>query len=253
MDKSKSLTAIIIDDDPFFCFHLQDIINHKTNEVEVLAICHSAEEALSRIISLSPDIVFLDIEMPGGMNGFDLLKKLPSINFEIIFTTAHEYYAIRAIRFSAVDYLVKPIDTAALQEAISRVIDKRSKRADASMWQMEVIADGKMKMENLAIPTMEGLVFIALHEIIYCEGDDRYTKMFLTDKKMITSSRTLGGFEELLLPFNFFRIHKSYLVNLRHMKKYLRGEGGQVIMTDGSTLDVSRRKKDELLKLVSQF
>lgn len=253
MDKSKSLTAIIIDDDEFCCFHLQDIIRHKTNNVEVLAVCNNAEDALGKIMTLSPDVVFLDIEMPGGMSGFDLLKKLPAINFEIIFTTAHEYYAIRAIRFSAVDYLVKPIDTTALQEAISRVIEKRTKRSDASMWQMEVVTEGKMKLGNLAIPTMEGLVFIALQDIIYCEGSDKYTKIFLADRKMIMSSRTLGGFEELLETHGFFRIHKSHIINLRHMKKYLRGEGGQVCMADGTTLDVSRRRKDELLKMVAQF
>lgn len=253
MDKPKSLKAIIIDDDAFSCFHLQDIIQHKTSDVEVVAVCHSAEEGLGSIIELSPDIVFLDVEMPGGMNGFDLLKKLPAINFDIIFTTAHDYYAIRAIRFSAVDYLMKPIEATALQEAISRVREKRNNKIDPSLWQMEVVGPGKMKLENLAIPTMEGLIFIALNDIVYCEGDDRYTKLYLTDKKMVLSSRTLGGFEELLLPYSFFRIHKSYLINLRHMKKYLRGEGGQVIMADGTTLDVARRKKEELLKIVSQF
>lgn len=253
MDKSRALTAIIIDDDEFSCFHLQDIIRHKTNNVEVIAVCNSAEEALGKLTQLQPDVVFLDIEMPGGMSGFDLLKKLPSIHFEIIFTTAHEYYAIRAIRFSAVDYLLKPVDATALQEAISRVVEKKIKRNDPSVWQMEVISDNKLKLENLAIPTMEGLVFISLNDIIYCEGSDKYTKIFMADRKMIISSRTLGGFEELLTPYSFFRIHKSHMINLKHIKKYLRGEGGQVCMADGTTLDVSRRRKDELLQLVSQF
>jgi two-component system LytT family response regulator len=120
---------------------------------------------------------------------------------------------------------------------------------------LEVIGHtiGKKVFDNLAVPTMEGLQFISMNDIIRCESEDKYTKIFLNDKKMIVASRTLGDFETLLQPYGFFRIHKSFLINLKHLKKYLRGEGGQVIMTDGIALDVSRRKKDELLELVSQF
>ncbi len=253
MGTPYQLKAVIIDDDEFSCFHLQDVIKHKVSNVEVIAIFNSAEDAIGKLLSLKPDVVFLDVEMPGGMSGFDMLKKLPAIHFEIIFTTSHEHYAIRAIRFSAIDYLLKPVNVTDLQEAVSRVYEKRSNDADLSLWQMEVVTQAKTKIENLAIPTMEGLLFIGLHDIVYCEGDDRYTKIYLHDNKMTMSSRTLGSFEELLLPHGFFRIHKSHLINLNHLKKYLRGEGGQVIMVDGTTLDVSRRKKDELLKLVSQF
>lgn len=249
----NQLKAVIIDDDDFSCFHLQDAIKHKVSNVEVIGTFNSAEAAIGKLALLKPDVVFLDVEMPGGMSGFDMLKKLPSINFEIIFTTSHEHYAIRAIRFSAIDYLLKPVNVPDLQEAISRVCEKKSQNTDLSLWQMEVVTQAKTKIENLAIPTMEGLIFIGLQDIVYCEGDDRYTKIYLQDKKMIVSSRTLGSFEELLDSHGFFRIHKSHLINLNHMKKYLRGEGGQVIMTDGTTLDVARRKKDDLLKLVSQF
>jgi two-component system LytT family response regulator len=120
--------------------------------------------------------------------------------------------------------------------------------------QLEVIGHHtERKLDNLAVPTMEGLLFLGLQDIIRCESEDKYTKIFLVDKKMILSSRTLGDFEDLLSLHGFFRIHKSHIVNLRHLKKYLRGEGGQVVMADGSTLDVSRKKKDELLAIVSQF
>lgn len=253
MGTPYQLKAVIIDDDEFSCFHLQDVIKHKVSNVEVIAIFNSAEDAIGKLLSLKPDVVFLDVEMPGGMSGFDMLKKLPAINFEIIFTTSHEHYAIRAIRFSAIDYLLKPVSVTDLQEAVSRVYEKRRNNTDLSLWQMEVVTQAKTRIENLAIPTMEGLLFIGLQDIMFCEGDDRYTKIYLQDKKNVMSSRTLGSFEELLGAHGFFRIHKSHLINLNHMKKYLRGEGGQVIMADGTTLDVSRRKKDELLKLVSQF
>lgn len=255
MNKLTTLTAIIVDDDSFSCYHLQDIINHKTTDVEVIAICHNAEEAFTKIIELAPDMVFLDVEMPGGMDGFELLKKFPVINFEIIFTTAHDHYAIRAIRISALDYLVKPIETTALQEAISRAKEKKQNSKDATQRFLEIIGKntGAERLEHLAVPTMEGLQFVGLNDIIYCEGDGKYTKILMKEKKMIMSSRTLGDFEELLSLYHFFRIHKSYLVNLNHLKKYLRGEGGQVIMEENITLDVSRRKKEELLKIVSQF
>ncbi|HTM65531.1 MAG TPA: LytTR family DNA-binding domain-containing protein [Flavipsychrobacter sp.] len=249
-----ALTAIIVDDDPFSCFHLQDVIKHKTSDLEILAVCNNGDDALKQIFELSPDIVFLDIEMPGSLNGFELLKKLPVINFEIIFTTAHEHYAIRAIRFAALDYLVKPVDIAALQEALSRVREKRMKATDFSFRKLELVKQdtGKIKFENLAVPTMEGLLFIDMADIIYCEGQDKYTKIFTAGSKTILASQNLGNFEELLTAYNFFRIHKSYLVNLNHIKRYLRGEGGQVIMTNEKALDVSRRRKEELLRIVLQ-
>ncbi len=253
MEKFSNITAVIVDDDEFCCFQLQDIISRKVHGIDILAVCTSAEEGIAKIQQLSPQLVFLDVEMP-GMNGFEMLKKLPVINFEIIFTTAHDHYAIRAIRFSAIDYLLKPIDVTSLQEALDRVIEKKRHHNQVSQRQLEIVnhPSGK-QLDNLAVPTMEGLLFIGLPDIICCESDDKYTTIFLADKKRIVASRTLGDFEELLQPYGFFRIHKSHLINLKHLKKYLRGEGGQVIMTDGTTLDVSRRKKDDLLQLVSQF
>ncbi len=254
MEKQNPITAIIVDDDSFSCFQLKDLINRNSKEIEIVAICNDALLGLEKLKELKPDLVFLDVEMP-GMNGFDLLKKLPVINFDIIFTTAHDHYAIRAIRFSALDYLVKPIDPTALQEALSRFTEKKRLNSPPAERPLEVVGhnNGKKIFDNLAVPTMEGLQFISLHDIIRCESEDKYTKIYLNDKKMIVASRTLGDFETLLQPYGFFRIHKSFLINLKHLKKYLRGEGGQVIMADGIALDVSRRKKDELLELVSQF
>ncbi len=250
-----SLTALIVDDDPFSCFHLQDLIQHKTSGLEILAVCKNAEQAMEAIQQLKPDIVFLDVEMPDSLSGFELLKMLPAINFEVIFTTAHEHYAIRAIRCSALDYLVKPVEQTSLQEAISRVRQKKLTMTHPSLRKLEMVRQeiGKTKFENLAVPTMEGLLFIDTAEIIYCEGEDKYTRIITTSDRTIMASQNLGNFEEILLPYQFFRIHKSYLVNLNHMKKYLRGEGGQVIMTNEKVLDVSRRKKEELLRTVSHL
>ena len=253
MSKARLIRAVIVDDDEFCCFQLQDQITKYSLGIDVVGICNSGEEGLMKIKELNPELVFLDVEMP-GMNGFEMIRKLPAVNFEIIFTTSHEHYAIRAIRFSALDYLTKPIDPNALQDAIGRLRDKKEQKQPEEPKQLEIIGiPAEKKFNNLAVPTMEGLLFIGLQDIIRCESDDKYTKIFLADKKMILASRTLGDFEDILHPHGFFRIHKSYLINLKHLKKYLRGEGGQVIMADGSTLDVSRRKKEELMDLVSQF
>ena len=253
MGNTAPITAIIVDDDEFCCFQLQDLLSRYSLGVKIIGVCNSGADGLAKITALNPDLVFLDVEMP-GMNGFEMIRKLPAVNFEIIFTTSHEQYAIRAIRFSALDYLVKPLDSTALQDAISRMRDKMQEKLPAEEKKLELLGiPAEKKFNNLAVPTMEGLLFIGLQDIIRCESDDKYTKIFLADKKMILASRTLGDFEELLSPHGFFRIHKSYLINLSHLKKYLRGEGGQVIMADGSTLDVSRRKKEELMVLVSQF
>ena len=253
MGNTAPITAIIVDDDEFCCFQLQDLLSRYSLGVKIIGVCNSGADGLAKITALNPDLVFLDVEMP-GMNGFEMIRKLPAVNFEIIFTTSHEQYAIRAIRFSALDYLVKPIDPNALQDAIGRMKDKLDDRQHNVPKQLEIIGiPAEKKLNNLAVPTMEGLLFIGIQDIIRCESDDKYSKIFLADKKMILASRTLGDFETILQPHGFFRIHKSYLINLVHLKKYLRGEGGQVIMADGATLDVSRRKKEELMELVSQF
>ncbi len=242
-----------MDDDEFCCFQLQDLLKKYSPDIEVAGVCNSGAEGLAKITELKPDLVFLDVEMQ-GMNGFEMIRKLPAVNFEIIFTTAYEQYAIRAIRFSALDYLVKPIDTTAFQEAISRMREKMEEKQPGEQKPLEILGiPAEKRFNNLAIPTMEGLLFIGIEDIVRCESEDKYTRIFLADKKVILASRTLGDFEDILSPHGFFRIHKSYLINLKHLKKYLRGEGGQVIMTDGATLDVSRRKKEELMGLVSQF
>ncbi len=251
--ETRLITAVIVDDDEFCCFQLKDLIKKYSLGINVVAVCFSGAEGLVKIAELKPDLIFLDVEMP-GMNGFEMIRKLPAGNFEIIFTTSHDHYAIRAIRFSALDYLVKPIDPNVLQEAISRLKDKLQTKTTEEPRPLEIMGiPAEKKLNNLAVPTMEGLLFVGLQDIVRCESDDKYTKIYTTDKKMMMASRTLGDFETILEPHGFFRIHKSYLINLKHLKKYLRGDGGQVVMTDGSTLDVSRRKKDELMGLVGQF
>ena len=253
MKETDLIKAIIIDDVEMCSFELQDTIIQCELGIEIIATCDNGEDGLRKIHELSPDLVFLDVEMP-GMNGFEMIRKLPAVNFELIFTTAYENYAVTAIRLSALDYLTKPVDANALKDAISRLKEKREKN-DVLQRKLEVIDHHtERKLDNLAVPTMEGLIFIGLDHIVRCESNGKYTTIFLSDsKKNIVSSKTLGDFEDLLHNYGFFRIHKSFLINLKHLRKYLRNEGGHVMMSDGAVLEISRRKKDELLELVSQF
>jgi two-component system, LytTR family, response regulator len=242
------IKAMIIDDEPYCCESLAILLEEYCPEVEVTGIFYDGSDALIAIRKHAPDLIFLDVEMP-KMNGFGMLKQLPTVNFEIIFTTSYDQYALKAIRFSAIDYLLKPIDTNELQNAVQKVI-QRSQKPIAE--QLEILMQKFYKpsvpVSRVALPTMEGLQMIAVDTIISCEADSNYTTLRLKDKKKIVVCRNLKEIEELLEEYSFARVHRSYLVNLNEVEKFVRGEGGYLIMSDGSSIDVSRNKKEELVK-----
>ena len=242
------IKAIIIDDEPDCCEVLTILLEKHCPEIKVVSTCYSAEQGIAAIMDNAPQLVFLDIEMP-HMNGFKLLEALPSINFEIIFTTSYDQYAIKAIRFSALDYLLKPIDREELQAAIA----KAAKRLQHPLPQQLEILIQKFnhqvnKVNRIALPTTEGLQLISLDSIISCASSSNYTILLMKENQKLTVSRTLKDIEEMLDDYNFMRVHHSYLVNVNEIRKYIRGEGGNLIMSDGSSVDVSRSKKDMLLK-----
>ena len=252
---AERISTLIIDDDALGREYLKDLLGKHCIDVEVKALCKNGKEGIKAIQKWQPDLIFLDIEMP-GMTGFEMLRQLPSLPCEVIFITAHDRYAINAIRFAALDYLLKPVKPAMLIDAVERAVEKvRVKRFPPQYRSLLNNLDNPREEQlfNLAIPTIEGLLFVKLAHVIRCESDDKYTKIFMVGKKMVLASRTLADFEDLLQASGFVRIHKSHLINTRHLKKYIRGEGGQVVMSDGSTIVVSRRKKDELLQVVAQF
>ena len=255
MKPKRAISAIIIDDDLLSRELLSDLLKKHFPQVVIRELCDSAPSGIVAVNRWQPNIIFLDIEMP-GMTGFDMLRQLPSLQSEVIFITAHDQYAINAIRFSALDYLLKPVKAAMLIEAVNRAVEKIGEKKFPAQFRHllnNVANPNETQVNNLAIPTIEGLLFVKVAHVIRCESDNKYTKIFIAGKKMILASRTLGEFEDLLQSSGFIRIHKSHLINTAHLKKYIRGEGGQVIMSDGSALDVARRKKDELLQIVSQF
>ena len=241
------IKAIVVDDEPYCCETITTLLEDHPN-VEIVAVCYNAADGLKAIRQYAPDLVFLDVEMP-KMNGFEMLEQIPSVNFEIIFTTSYDQYALKAIRFSAIDYLLKPVDEEELKQAVQKVI-RRSQKPIAEQLEilMQRIHQPKTPVSKIALPTMEGFQMIRVDSIISCESDSNYTILRLKDDKKIVVCRNLKEMEELLDEHSFAREHRCYLANLNEVEKFVKGEGGYLIMSDGSSIDVSRNKKEELLK-----
>lgn len=247
-----NLSAIIIDDESSSRNSLRQKLKSYCPDIEIVDICENGEDGIASIKLNNPDIVFLDVEMP-RMNGFVMLQQLEQRNFELIFTTAYDHYAIRAIRECALDYLVKPIEIKLLMDAVERVQKKRELPAPDQ--RIEVLLQNLLAAKNnhrIAIPSLEGLQFVETSEIIFVEAESNYSFITLQSGPRITVSKTLKDFEELLPSVCFIRIHHSYIINKDHIKKYLKGDGGQVLMSNGKLLDVARRKKDDFLKAIGQ-
>ncbi len=245
------IKAILIDDEYNSLSSLKEKLLAHCPQVDIIACCDNAAKGIDAIDNLKPDIVFLDIEMP-VMNGFIMLQQLVYKNFELIFTTAYDHYAIKAIRYSALDYLVKPIEIGDLKTAVIRAEEKRNHTYPNPQIELlvEQLINKKNPYSRIAIPTTEGLRFIKMEDIIYLEASSNYTHIFTNDKKKHVVSRTLKDFEDMLSSDVFLRIHNSCIINKNFAEKYIRGEGGQVVMTNGIALDISKRKKSDFLKAI---
>jgi two-component system, LytTR family, response regulator len=249
------MKAIIVDDEPDGIRTLKKLMELNCPEVEIAATCNNADSAKRQLEELSPDLVFLDIRMP-GKSGLDLLTELPEKNFEVIFVTAHNEYLLQALQFSAVDYLMKPVDEDRLVEAVSRVkkrikLGRDSGQAETLLYNINK-AGSPLEM-RLCLPTLKGFTIVKLEEIVYCEAQRSYTIFHLVNNKTIMISKPLFDYECLLAGTTFLRIHKSFLINLLHIKEYVRGEGGTVIMSNNMEIEVSRRKKELFLSKVKEY
>lgn len=250
------MKAILVDDEPDGIRTLQKMLEQHCPQVKVAATCSSALAAKQQIEKLHPDVVFLDIQMP-GKTGLDLLTEISPKDFEVIFVTAHNEFLLQALQYSAADYLLKPVDEDRLVEAVQRVEkkqegDKKDERTNALLHNLG--KTGTPAEMRLCLPTLKGFMVLKLEEIIYCEAERSYTIFHLEGNKTLTVSKPLFDYDHLLSDTSFLRIHKSYLINLYHVKEYQRGEGGLVIMSDNAEIEVSRRKKDQfLLKIKEVF
>ncbi|SEV94945.1 two component transcriptional regulator, LytTR family [Chitinophaga sp. YR573] len=253
----SEIRAIIVDDEQHCIEALHTMLQKKCPEVTVVGSVNSVKDARDMISELQPDVVFLDVEMP-HQNGFELLKLFDKINFDVIFTTAYEQYALKAIKFNALDYLLKPFSVKELQDAIQKCTSRRNGPAsEAQHSPIEVFLQNMKTLhqthKKIALPTINGLVFMPVQNIVRCESTGNYTRIFFTDKKNLMVSRPLKEFEELLTDVDFFRVHNSHLINLQQMQSYIQGEGGFALMSDGTQVEVSRRRKADFLKKAMQF
>lgn len=243
------IRTILIDDEPDARESLRYLLQRYCPDVEIVGEAASAAEGKLLLEKESPNMVFLDVQMP-RQSGFDLLEDLSVINFQVIFVTAFEQYAIKAIRFSALDYLLKPVDVDDLQNALQRYRLRQEEPTDHRDYQHRIkhFQQADSRFQKLAIPGKGETSFLPLPEILYCEADGSYTKVHQVNGHIHLLSRPLKEIEVMLSEHGFFRVHHSFLVNLEHIQKYIKGEGGYVILTGNKKIDVSRRKKEEFLR-----
>ena len=239
------LTAVIIDDEEKSRQTLRQMLTLFTENIQIIGEAHNVKSGAELLSLISPDIVFLDIHMPDG-NGFDLLKKLKKRNFHLIFTTAYDRYAIKAFKFNALDYLLKPIDASELKMAVNKAA-KISKPNVDSVDNLLNNLSQKTEEQKIVLSTAEGMHIIRVKNIIRCQADDYYTNFFLNDGRRIMISKTLKDNEELLKDYDFIRPHRSHLINLAYVKKYVKSDGGYIVLSEGTKIPVSRRKKDVVI------
>jgi two-component system LytT family response regulator len=242
--------TVIVDDDKLARRLLSQILIRHFPEIELIGDADSVVAGVELIRSTHPDLVFLDIEMPDG-TGFDLIDHLEEVNFRLIFTTSYSEYAIKAFKYFAFDYMVKPVLLENVKSAVQRISDipLRSSKSRIEMLKdrMEVKED---KDPTIALPEMDGFTIIKVKNIIRCEGERNYTRVFYKDGTSVLISRTLLEFDQLLVPHGFFRIHRSHLINLDCVSRNLKAEGGMVEMTDQSKLKISPKYKEEFLDML---
>jgi two-component system, LytTR family, response regulator len=235
------IKTVIIDDDLVSQEALKDVLHDLGNELEIVGVYSGVEETLANLPGMEVDILFLDMELQDGQ-GFDVLKRLEDINFEVIITTMHDSFMLEAIKHSAIDYLFKPVSIADLSSAISRFESKVQKLQKLKR------SNTKELQTRLVIPNQDGLELVEIKDLVRLQSDGAYTKLYLEDGRHHLTSKNLGHYEDRLKVHDFFRVHHQHLISLNHIKKYMKGDGGSVTMSDNSIVDVSRRKKEEFLK-----
>lgn len=249
------IKVLIVDDEQHCIDRLSKLLHLSHNNIlEIAGTASTVEQAFEKITSLKPDLIFLDVQI-ADKTGFDLLRTLPQINFAIIFTTAYEKFAIQAIKFSAIDYLLKPIDDEELNGAIMKFMNERSQKLTAQ--KIDILLQNTKNKKDLPkkiiVPTVNGFEFLEIADIIRCQSDINYTTIYLKDKHKLVVAKTLKEFEELLSEHAFFRVHNSHLVNLNCIKSYNKGKGGSVILNDGTEIEVSFRRKDDFLTRLTEL
>ncbi|NNT72525.1 response regulator transcription factor [Flavobacterium sp. IMCC34852] len=251
------ITALLIDDDSNLRNGMKSLLTRYAPEIRIIGEADSVETGVPLLLQNPPQVLFLDIHLGDG-SGFDLLEevnKKGKLNSQIIFITAHEQYAIKAFRFSALDFLLKPVDPEELEKVIGKlkeVIDKNDNVAHIDLL-LENIRKKVDNFKRIALSNSDGIHLFEVSDIIRCESEDNYTKFYIKNNKPILISKTLKEYEELLTEHGFERIHQSHLINLAYLKSYIKKDGGYVVMADNSNLPISQRKKDRLQELLKMM
>nr|WP_295934444.1 LytTR family DNA-binding domain-containing protein [uncultured Dyadobacter sp.] len=247
------IKCVIIDDENNCLEMLEWLLKTYAPSVSVAALCSSGEKGIEAIREHRPDVIFLDIEMP-KMNGFDMLEKFDKLHFDVVFTTAYDKFAIKAFKYSALNYLLKPIDPDDLIETVRRIEEKRNV---PSREQIELLFQSVQQMKptptRIALTTGDGMIFVPTQDILYCEADSNYTSVVLANGKKIVVSKVLKDVDEALSGPDFFRVHNSFLINLNRIKKFVRGEGGYVVMDNDVAISISRSRRQEFMEMFARF
>ena len=248
------IKCILVDDEKNALEMMEWLLKTYCPQVEIIAMCNSAQQGIEAINKHRPDVVFLDIEMP-KMNGFDMLEQFDKLFFDIVFCTAYDQFAIKAFKYSALNYLLKPVDPEDLQATIQRI---ESRRSIPTKEQFEILLQNMQQParttpQRIALTTNDGLIFVPTTDILYCEAESNYTNVFLSGGKKILVSKVLKEIDEALSGPDFYRVHSSFLININHIKKFVRGDGGYIIMDNDATVSISRNRKQEFMELFSKF
>jgi len=248
------IRCILIDDESNSLEMMEWLLKTYCPQVKIEDMCSAADEGIQAIHKYRPDVVFLDIEMP-HMNGFDMLEQFDKLYFDVVFCTAYDQFAIKAFRYSALNYLLKPVDPDDLKETIRRLEEKKSapSQGQIELLLQNIRQSSKPGVQRIALTTGDGMIFVPTSDILYCEAESNYTAVVLEGGKKILVSKVLKEIDEALAGPDFFRIHNSFLININRIKKFVRGDGGYVIMEDGANVSISRSRRQEFMELFSKF
>lgn len=246
------IKLLIVDDEKDARDFNESLVKEYFPKIDIIGKASSAIEAIKIINNNPPDILLSDIEMPGG-SGFDILESTRKYNFDVIFITAYNQYAVKAFRFSAIDYLLKPVEIQSFRDAIQKAIDRRKLIKTDSRIEFLLQNYKNDKSEKIAINIGNAIEIVAINDIVRFEADGQYTSIFLENKKKLFASKRIGEFEDILASHSFFRIHTSHLINMNRISRYVKSDGGFIVMTDNSQIEVSRRRKDEFTEKLKQF
>lgn len=248
------IKCILVDDERNALEMMEWLIKTYCPNVQILAMCNSAEQGIDAINKYKPDVVFLDIEMP-KMNGFDMLEQFDKLFFEVVFCTAYDQFAIKAFRYSALNYLLKPVDPDDLKATIGRIEERKTlpTREQFDLLLQNIQLSGRSTPQRIALTTNDGLIFVPTNDILYCEAESNYTSVVLSGGKKILVSKVLKDIDEALSGPDFYRVHSSFLININRIKKFVRGDGGYIIMDNDANINISRSRRQEFMELFSKF